>query len=561
MTAVAGAPPVEQHARRRQITEVLLRHGLGYVVGIVGLERFVPFHRGLLGHPRRTEPYTRPEHLRMALEDLGATAVKLGQIASTRTDLLPPDHARELAKLQDQVPPEPFEAIRGVIETELGQRLEELFASFDPVPIAAGSIGQAHSARLRDGTDAVVKVRRPGVVEQVEQDLQILQTLAAATSRRWERASELDLVGLADEFGRAIRAELDYVREARNAERFARNYADDPAVHVPAVFWDTTSSRVLTLERIGGIKIDDVAALDAAAIDRPALAERAARVVLKMVFADRFFHADPHPGNFFVEPGGRIGLIDMGMVGSLDDRTAEQLGAMLIAISRSDADLIVDGFLELGVARRRVDRERLREDVEHILGPYYGRPLGEITIGPLLREVFDIVRRHHLRLPRDLALLLKTLIMNEALGATIDPGFRLAAVLEPYARELTQGQLSPRAWATRMGRAGLDAALLGPDLPRRLHRLLTDLERGGVEIGMRPVGFEDLVRRIERLGDRIVLGVIAAALLSGLAMLVSAYRPSGAAAWTAVALAQRSSSRTSARRSRPSRTCASSWLV
>lgn len=537
MTAAPLAPPEARPDRRRQIANALVRHGLGYAVGVVGLERFVPFHRGLLGHPRRAEAYTRPEHLRMVLEDLGAAAVKLGQIVSTRADLIPPDHARELAKLQDQVPPEPFEAIRAVIEGELGRPLEDLFASFDPVPIAAASIGQAHTARRHDGTEVVVKVRRPGVVEQVEQDLEILQGLAAAASRRWERAKELDVVGLAEEFGRTLRAELDYVREARNAERFAGSFADDPAVHLPAVFWDTTSSRVLTLERIRGIKVDDVAALSAAGIDRPALAERAARVVLKMVFEDRFFHADPHPGNFFIEPDGRIGLVDFGMVGSLDDRTADLLAGILVAIARSDVDAIVDGFLALGVARGRIDRGRLREDVEHVLGPYYARPLGEIRVGPLLREVLDVVRRHRLRLPRDLALLLKTVMMNEALGATIDPGFRLAAVVEPYARDVMLRQLSPRAWAKRLGRAGLDAAMIGPELPRRLDRLLTDLERGSVEIGMRPVAFERVLHRIERLGDRIVLGIVAAAVLSGLAMLVSSYRPSGAEAWTALALA------------------------
>ena len=536
MTAAAAAPPVDRRDRRRQIAGVLLRHGLGYVVGVVGLERFVPFHRGLLGHPRRAEAYTRPEHLRMALEDLGAAAVKIGQIASTRTDLIPPDHARELAKLQDQVPPEPSEAIRAVIETELGRPLGDLFASFDPAPIAAASIGQAHAALLADGTEVVVKVRRPGVVQQVEQDLGILQALSAAASHRWDRAREVDVVGLADEFARTLRAELDYVREARSAERFARGFADDPAVHIPAVFWDTTSPRVLTLERIRGIRIDDVGGLDAAGIDRPALAERAARVVLRMIFEDRFFHADPHPGNFFVEPDGRIGLIDFGMVGSLDDRTVEQLGGMLVAIARSDPDAMVDGLLALGIARGHVDRARLHEDVEHVLGPSYARPLGEIAIAVLLRELLDIVRRHRLRLPRDLALLMKTLMMNEALGAALDPGFRLAAVIEPYAHQVMRRQLSPRMWTRRVGRAGLDVALLAPDVPRRLYRLLADLERGSVEIGMRPVGFDELVRRIERLGDRIVLGIIAAAVLSGLGMLMSAYRLTGFEAWTALAL-------------------------
>ncbi|MEW6638548.1 MAG: AarF/UbiB family protein, partial [Actinomycetota bacterium] len=239
---------------------------MGYMVGVFGLERFVPFHRGILGHPRREEPYTRPEHLRMALEELGATFVKLGQILSTRPDLMPPDYQEELARLQDAAPPIPSEAVEEAVRAELGQPVEEAFATFEREPLAAASIGQAHAATLRDGTEVVVKVRRPGVVEQIEEDLRILQSLAVRASRRWEVAEQYDVVALAQEFAQTLRAELDYVREGRNAERFAENFADDPGVHVPKVFWETSTSRVLTLERLRGIKVNDVEALDAAGI-------------------------------------------------------------------------------------------------------------------------------------------------------------------------------------------------------------------------------------------------------------------------------------------------------
>lgn len=267
--------------RTRQIATTLARHGLGYLVGILGLERFVPFHKGLLKHPRRAQPYTRPEHVRMALEELGATFIKLGQILSTRTDLLPPEYLAEFARLQDAAPTIPLEAVQETISRELGQPIEAIFATFDPNPLAAASIGQVHAATLLDGTEVVVKVRRPGVVEQVEEDLEILQHLAVTASRRWERADQYDLVGLAQEFAQTLRAELDYLREGHNAERFAANFADDATVHIPRVYWKITTSRVLTLERISGIKINDLAALDAAGIDRVTLAERAARIILK----------------------------------------------------------------------------------------------------------------------------------------------------------------------------------------------------------------------------------------------------------------------------------------
>ncbi len=525
--ATARGSRRSHQARYRQIAEALARHGLGYLVGVVGLERFVPFHRGLLGHPSRPEPYTRPEHIRMALEELGATFIKLGQILSTRADLLPPDFQAELAKLQDQAPLVSNDAIQAVLREELGRPIEEVFATFDLVPLAAASIGQAHAATLADGTEVVVKVRRPGVVQQVEEDLEILQDLAAAASRRWELADQYDVVGLAQEFAQTLRAELDYVREGRSAERFAENFRDDGDVHIPRVYGETSTARVLTLERIRGLKINDLAALEAGGIDRKALAVRASRVLLKMVFEDGFFHADPHPGNFFVEGDGRIGLIDFGMVGSVDERTQDQLVRLLLAITSQDPDRLVDTFLELGVARRRVDRALLRRDLEHLLSRYYGRPLGELALGALIEEALGIVRRHRLQLPVNLALLLKTAVMSEGLGMQLDPDFRLATVLEPYAQRLMLRQFSPLLWTRRLGQASLDAARLGVELPQQARRLMAELERGGLEVGMRPTGVEPLVQRAERMVNRLVLSMLASAFTIALAVLMAVFHPPG----------------------------------
>lgn len=524
-------------SRSRQIADVLARHGLGYLVGILGLERFVPFHRGLLGHARRPQPYSRPEHVRMALEELGATFIKLGQILSTRADLLPPEYQAELAKLQDAAPPVPWVVIEETLGMELGRPLGACFAMFHPTPLAAASIGQAHAATLLDGTEVVVKVRRPGVVEQVEEDLAILRNLAAAASRRWEFADHYDLVGLAQEFAQTLRAELDYIREGHSAERFAANFAGDPAVHVPRIFWETTTARVLTLERIRGMKVDDMAALDAAGIDRTALAERAARIVLKMVFEDGFFHADPHPGNFFIEPDGRIGVIDFGMVGTLDARTQEQLTRVVLAVMSADTDQLVDAMLDLGVARGRIDRATLRRDLEQLLAHYTGQALGEIAIGPLLERTLAVVRRHHLQLPPNLALLLKTVIMNEGMGARLDPGFRLATVLAPYAERLIFQQLAPSHLARRLSQASIDVARLGVELPQQLRRILGDLERGGLAVSVRPEDFEPLMRRFEQLANRIVLGILAAAFIAGLAVLLAIYHPPGIEQWAGVLFA------------------------
>ena len=500
---------------------MLARHGLGFVISITGLERFVRFQR--LFNRNYQQPLSRPEYVRRALEELGPTFIKLGQILSTRADLLPPAYQVELAKLQDAAPPLKTEAVTAIIASEFGRPVDAVFSSFSDVPLASASIGQVHAATLADGTRVAVKVQRPGVVEQIEQDLQILRNLAATASRRWPVAEEYDVVGLVHEFAHTLRAETDYLQEGRNAERFAENFAADDSVYFPGVFWEQTTSRVLTLERIDGIKVDDLAALDAADIDRRKVAMNGARMVLKMVFRDRFFHADPHPGNFFIQPGGRIGVVDFGMVGTMGPRIQEQLVWALLAYTSEDPDRQVDALYELGVAGRHIDRAALKRDVEHLRARYYGRPVGEIAIGPVINDVLGVVRRHRLHLPAGYALLVKTVLMHESLVTRLDPSFEFNAVLGPYARGMIVRHFSPLGWGKAVGQAGVDLARLGIELPQHLRRLLSSLERGDVELAIRPTGFEPLIRRLERIANRLVLGIVTAAFVVALAVLLSAY--------------------------------------
>jgi ubiquinone biosynthesis protein len=508
--------------RSRQIAGVLVSHGWD----------FLRNNEQTAANASITPaPKTRPLHLRLALEELGTTFIKLGQILSTRADLLPPEYLVELTKLQDSAPPVAFEAIQQALVTELNQPVEELFAWFDPVPLAAASIGQVHAATLRDGTEVVVKIRRPGVVEQVNEDLEILKDLAATASRHWSFADRYDLSGLVEEFSQTLRSELDYIREGHNAEKFASNFAADPFIHVPRVFWTATTSRVLTLERIRGVKINDLEGLDEQGTDRRWLAHYATNVLLKMVCEDGFFHADPHPGNFFIEPNGTIGLIDFGRVGVLDDKTQGLLAELLIAINHQNADRLVDVFLDLGVTRKSIDRAPVRSEIERLLSDYWGLPLGELKVAALLNDVYSIMRRHHLHLPSNLALLLKTVIMIEGLGVNIDPDFHLTNSLTPYTERLVLRQYSPFSWARSFGRASLDLAKLGVEMPQHLRRIVSAAENGNLQIGVRPEGFDPVIDRLERIANRIVLGVIAAAFINGLAVLVSVYRPPGWEHW------------------------------
>jgi ubiquinone biosynthesis protein len=502
--------------RQRQIAEVLARYGLNYLANAVGLERLVARERALRGRKPR-EQHTPPEDLRRALEELGPTFIKLGQLLSTRADLLPLDYRTALAKLQDAAPAIPTDVVQEIVAAELHTSTSDAVVGFHAEPLACASVGQAHLATLLDGTEVVVKVRRPNVVEVMDQDLEIIQNFAARASRRSKAAARYDLDGLADEFVQTLRAQLDYLQEARNAERFAANFAGDSSVQIPRVFWDLTTSRVITLERIRGMKVTDIAALDEAGLDRHDLAQRAAQIVAKMVFEDGFFHADPHPGNFFIEPSGRVGIVDFGMVGTLDDALREQLSRLLIGFVRQDPDRLADALLALDTSPEPVERARLREDLAGLLERYFGLSIGEISLRTAVGDVLGIVRRHGLRLPRDLALLLTVLLVAEGLVAQLDPQFQFAEALAPYARRQLLAQLTPAAIRQRVEHFGADLADLAVDFPGRLDRLLKSVESGGLEVRLRADELESLLTRAERIGNRIAVAVFAAATIDGLA--------------------------------------------
>ena len=407
---------VSRHLERyRQIADVLSRHGLGFVVGVVGLSRWVPFHRGVLGHERRQEPYTSPEHLRLAMEELGPTFIKLGQLLSTRSDIVPAEYLHELSKLQDAGRPVQPSTIRALIESELGATLEELFASFDTEPVASASIGQAHLATLPDGTEVVVKVRRPNINAMIETDLEILQNLANIASRRWQAAANYNFPGLVSQFALTLRRELDYLSEGRNAERFAVKFAANQDVHVPVC-----SGRPRRPESHFGEDRRDQGGRPGwphrARVDRRDLATKAAGVALSMVFEHGFFHADPHPGNLFIEPGGRIGLIDFGMVGEVDDALRHRLGVLLAALTSHDVERLAGALLELSVVKRPVDREQFRVDLIGFVGLYKGRRLGEVKVAGLASHLLALLRKHHLQLPQEIAVLLKFFLMVEGMG-------------------------------------------------------------------------------------------------------------------------------------------------
>lgn len=510
---------LSRRERLFQILEVLSQHGFGFVLAGLKPEWRAPLERVRLVDPDKLRP--QPVHLRLALEELGPTFVKLGQLASTRPDLLPQEYARELARLQDSSPPIPPDRIRELLEQEPDTAAEEILRHIDPVPLATGSIGQAHTA-VYDGMDVVVKIRRPGIVDTVNRDLEVLRELAVLITRYWPGVGDQDLTGLVDQFAASMRDELDYLAEARSTERMRELFAGHPSLIVPAVVWQATSSRVLTTERMSGMKITDHTALDAAGVDRHQLAVTATEILCRMIFDHGFFHADPHPGNLFIHSDGSIAMIDFGMVGSLSEEFRDALVTMLVGVSQGNARRATTGLLKLtDRAPENLDRAALDRDVESMIRSYADRPLAEVRMAALLSDLVACLRRHRLRLPRDSALFLRMVITAESIGKGLDPDFDLISVIRPFARQFVLRRVSPEALLQRVRGIVQEAVQLGQDSPDVIRRVMSVLENGGFDVHLRADELEPLLNRGERIGHQVIAGAVIAATINGMSHVVA----------------------------------------
>ncbi|MBA4180585.1 MAG: 2-polyprenylphenol hydroxylase [Anaerolinea sp.] len=525
MAAVIGLRANPRRRRYREILSALSRHGLGAFVNEAGWGRLVPFQWGLMGHARRDSRYTTAEHIRLAMEELGTTAIKLGQILSTRPDFVAPDYIAEFEKLRDRVPAVPADAIIAIIERELGGDVADLFLEFEHEPLAAASIGQVHGAVLLDGTRVVVKVQKPGVAATVFQDLAILGDLARRASGG-QLASSYDLEALVDDFAWTLRCELDYIREGRNADRLRVILASNPALVVPAIRWQLTTENVLVMERMEGVRLAGSLELPPGANPR-ALAKAGAEGLLTQVFEAGFFHADPHPGNFLVTPDGRLAILDFGMVGYLDDQLKFQLMQLLDACVRQDATAAVYALETLGVLRTAASRETVRRDLQHLLDSYYGLTLSQVDFSRFLSDLLSTFRRNHLQLPTGLALMLKTTAMSESLWRRLDPDFNFALVAEPFAKRARSRRSSAGALRHQLTGAARQSAIAAMSLPGQVGRIASRLDRGELEIALRHRDLDEYLDRVGGMVARLGTAIVASSLMVGVAIIGAAEDPPG----------------------------------
>jgi ubiquinone biosynthesis protein len=515
-------------ARYRQIVMVLVRYRLEEVLRYVGLQKFLTFLWLLRGNPFRKMVNTKPERMRMAIEELGTSFVKLGQVLSTRADLLPPAYTRELSKLQSSLKPLPVDVMKKVISEELGRSTDDVFISFDPKPLGVASIGQVYACTQADGTEVVVKVQKPGVPELVDEDMYILGRAAVSATKSWKGAQQYDLVGIVQEIADTIKTETDYIREGHNAEYFAQFFQEDDTIHIPRIIWESTKLRVITMERIRGIGILDVQSLDKAGFDRKELAKRSVAIWLKMVFEGEAFHADPHPGNLFVEADGRLGLVDFGMVSMVDDEVRWRLANALKAILDRDVDLLIDALIELGAVSLRLEgsRARLRKDMKYVMSHYPTIHLQKRSesVSSNLGQLFSLLRRNHIQLPSNTFLLLKTIIMAQSLGRGLDPAFDITPMLESSVIQIIKKRYSVTAAIRRLPAAAAELASLAGGLPQRLDRMMKTAERGEIQVRADVSGIETHIHHLEHIVNRTVICIVGSAVVLGLALFLVAYQ-------------------------------------
>ena len=503
--------------RLNTIVGVLIKHGLGDAVHRLGLadtlaragQALMWTHAADLA---RLEP---PVQVRLAMEELGPTFVKLGQILAGRADLLAPEWITEFEKLHSQVPALPFESLRPQLREDWGCEPEDIFARFDAEPMAAASIAQVHAAQLQDGSEVVVKIRRPGITETIAADLRLLRHLAALAESQWPALRPLQPQQLVRELDRSLQRELDLAQECRNAERIARDQASLPWVVVPQVHWAWTRTRVNVQARVQGVLGNRLAELDAQGLDRRLLAQRGAQSVLKMIVEDGLFHADPHPGNVFYLPDNRIAFIDFGMVGQLTRRRREQLLRLLLGLVQRDAQAVSDVLLDWTGDAREIDTEQLEAEIEAFVDRYHGVPLAQLELGQMFSDVTGILRAHHLALPSDLALLVKAFITLEGMGRGLDPQFRMAEEALPLLRRALRERYQPRTLARR-GKHALQRALaLIEQGPHDLSRLLQRLRRGQLRIGLDVAHVQRVGDQLNEAANRMAMALVIAALIIG----------------------------------------------
>jgi ubiquinone biosynthesis protein len=503
--------------RLREIARILIRYGWGDAINRLGLSSSMMARAGTMLQPKSSlqvmhlEPAVR---IRMAIEELGPTFVKLGQVLATRTDLFPPKWVAEFSKLQDKVPPVPFAELLPDLQQALGASPFEVFNKLQSEPIAAASIAQVYLAELQDGTPVVLKIRRPNIRSLIEADLRLLSHLGRLVEAEMPEVRRFQIGKIIGQFAKSLRKELDLSAEGKNTEHFSNNFADNPEVKFAKIYWEHTSEHLLVMERIIGIPGNEMARATSSGLDRSVLAKLGANAILKMVLIDGFFHADPHPGNVFYLPENRLAIIDCGMVGRITVQRRNEIADLLAALVSRDYETLLSILISWS-GDVQVNEAKLEGDIDEFLFNYESASLGQIRFGDMLNDLTSVMRENHLSVPPDLAMLFKALVTLEGLGRELDPDFHIVEHLTPFVKQVIVSRYKPAELFKRGRRNLLKALDLMVSVPRDIGRLLQDMRRGKVKIELDLKRLDHFGHQLDHSTNRLTLALVTSALIIG----------------------------------------------
>jgi len=508
--------------RYQRIVRILFKYGFSDLVEGLRIDQYLETGLKMINRKPREEieKHSRPARFRMALEELGPTFIKLGQVLSTRPDLISPEYLDELAELQDNVPPFSFAEVEKIFLAETGSKPGELFDKFDEQPLAAASIGQVHRGRLQDGNEVVVKVQRPDIEKIIAVDLEILAYLATLMEQYLEEVQGHQPSAVVQEFARSLSLEIDYRVELANIQRFARQFGAYKTIHVPCVYSDLSSERILTMEYVEGIKTSKVDVLRSRGYDLGLIAERGANLVMEQIFVHGYFHGDPHPGNVFILPGNVICFIDFGMMGRLSRQDREDFTDLMVAIVTKNDKKITDGVLSITIQFGEIDHDALSRDLGDLLDRYLYLPLQDLQAGKILQELLDLVQRHKLSIKPNLYLMIKALSTIEGVGLLLDPGLELVTLAEPYIKKVKKERLRPGRLAEGIGEASGEYLKLIQDVPEELRGILRQLRGGRMKIAFEHRGMEGLAKSLDKISNRIAFAIVLAAQIIGSSLII-----------------------------------------
>ena len=514
---------MKEFLRLGKIIRILIKHGFGDITQrLFKKTETRSFDQG----EKEWKPqngFPSPHRVRYVLEELGPSFIKLGQLLSTRADIFPHEYIEEFTKLQDQVPPVPFNYIRDIIQKELRRPLEDIFAEFAREPIAAASVAQVHLAKLFSGEQVAVKVIRPGIDKEIKKDIHLMYTFAKRAEKTFEIARMIGVVNLVKEFERIIFKELDMSIEAGNIEKFAKNFKEVEEIHIPRVHWDTTTKSVLTMEHIPGIKMDQVDEIRAHGIDPKEIAMIGLRSFSRQLMDFGFFHGDPHSGNTIVMFDGRVGLVDFGITGYLDHETMQHIANLFLGYAEHDYDLVMEALLDTElISEKATDLKSFRRDLMDTSEPFYGRSLQTVSVKEVYDQVIHLVYKYKIHLPRNLLLLFKTFIQTEALGKILGSDASLLEVTKPYAKELLKRSYISKSFLRNIRKDTLAMGEHMKVVPKLVHDILDQTAKGKQRIELRHTGFQKINIHLIKSINRLIIGIVISASLIAGAMVLNA---------------------------------------